>query len=101
MTHTPPTPHPEDAAAQLHAELCEIMRAEIGMHETYASPIAAAVLRGLRRLHGGREIYVPAECRSQRNAEIREAFDGTNADAVQRMFGISRSTLYRIVGERG
>ena len=38
--------------------------------------------------------------RRPRNASIRAKFNGTNHEAVMREFGISRTTLYRIAGER-
>lgn len=89
-----------DQAIQLHAELTEIVRVEIGMHEAFAADIAAAILRGLQNLHGARELYIPAPDKTARNASIRAKFNGTNHQAVMREFGISRTTLYRIAGER-
>jgi len=95
------TRHPEDARAQLHAEFTDIVRTQIGMNERFASDVAAAFVRGLCALHGGRELYIPAEDKSERNAAVRAAFNGRNAEAVMREYGISRTTLYRIVGQRG
>lgn len=92
--------HPEDARAQLHAEFTDIVRTEIGMNERFASDIAAAFLRGLCARVGGQDVYIPAEDRSERNAAIRAAFNGTNADEICRRHGVSRATLYRVVGER-
>lgn len=92
--------HPEDARAQLHSELTEIVRSEIGMNEHFASDHAAAILRGLCTLHGGSALYIPAEDKSARNAAIRAEFNGQNADALMRKHGVSRTTLYRIAGER-
>lgn len=90
--------HPDDARAQLHADFTDIVRAEIGMNEQFASDIAAAILRGLCARLGGREVYIPAEDKSARDAAIRREFDGTNAAGVCRRHGVSRSRLYQIIG---
>jgi Mor family transcriptional regulator len=90
--------HPEDARAQLHAELTGIVRREIGMNENFASAHAAAILRGLCETLGGNEVYIPAPDRSARNASIRAEFKGSNADELCLKHGISRATLYRIAG---
>ena len=88
--------HPEDARAQLHADLTDIVRREIGMNENFASAHAAAILRGLCETLGGNEIYIPAPDRSVRNATIRAEFKGNNAEEICLKHGISRATLYRI-----
>ena len=54
---------------------------------------------GARR-HGARRIYVPAMDKSVRDAAIRAKFNGQNAAECCREFGISRTSLYRIVGRR-
>lgn len=95
----PASRHPEDARAQLHSELTEVVRSEVGMNEHFASDLAAAILRGLCQLHGGRALYIPAEDKSARNAAIRAEFNGTNVEAVMRKHGVSRSRLYEIIKE--
>jgi Mor family transcriptional regulator len=113
-----PTPHPqadpcangqderrspaqrEDDAALLVSEFTEIVRAEIGMREEFASQIAVALVRGLRRVHGPGRLYIPSIDKTERDAAIRAKFVGTNAADVMREFGISRSRLYEIVGRR-
>jgi Mor family transcriptional regulator len=99
-TRTVARHHPDDARVQWHAELTEICRAEIGMNEAFASLHAAAILRGLSARYGGAEVYIPAEDKTERNAAIRAEFDGRNADTLMRKYNISRTTLYRIAGER-
>lgn len=90
----------EDDAMLLESEFTEIVRAEIGMHEQFASQIARAIVRGLRRTHGARRIYIPGIDRVERDAAICAKFNGTNAADVMREFGISRSRLYEIAAER-
>ena len=96
----PSRAHPEDARAQLHADLTDIVRTEIGMNEHFASAHASAILRGLCERLGGREIYIPATNRSERNAAIRAEFDGTNAPDVCLKHGISRATVYRLAAQK-
>lgn len=90
----------EDDAMLLESEFTEIVRAEIGMHEQFASQIARAIVRGLRRTHGARRIYIPGVDRSERDAAIRAKFNGANAAEVMREFNVSRSRLYEIAGKR-
>ncbi len=91
----------EDRAVALHYELTAILREEVGLHEPFASQIAEAVMRGLRRRRGGDSLYVPKSgSRAARDAAVLQAFDGRNRDAVCRRFGISRSTFYEILQRR-
>jgi len=88
----------EDAAVQLERDLVDIVREEIGMHEGMASSFAQALVRGLRRRHGGQDLYIPAEGRAERDAAIRRDFIGTNLAEVMRTHNVSRSTVYRVSG---
>lgn len=90
----------EDAAVQLEHDFMTILREEIGMNESIGGIFAAAMVRGLRRRLGGRELYIPAPDRSERDAAIRRDFNGSNVDELMRRHGISRARIYQIVGER-
>ena len=91
----------EDRAVALQYELTSILREEVGLHEPFASQIAEAVMRGLRRRRGGDSLYVPKYgSRVVRDAAVVQAFDGRNRDAVCRRFEISRSTFYEILARR-
>ena len=102
MTNQNATPGgSEDRAVALHYELTAILWEEVGLHEPFASQIAEAVMRGLRRRRGGDSLYVPKSgSRAARDAAVLQAFDGRNRDAVCRRFGISRSTFYEILARR-
>ncbi len=91
----------EDRAVALHYELTAILREEVGLHEHFASQIAEAVLRGLRRRRGGEEVYIPKRLpRAVRDRAVRESFTGANRDEVCKVFDISRATFYAIIGQR-
>lgn len=95
----------EDAALLLEHEMVEIVRTELGMHERQAFEIAKAIVRGLRGRYGGvrlgyRGLYIPAPSKVERNAAIREEYDGTNFEEVMSRHGIRRAQLYRILGEK-
>lgn len=77
-----------------------ILREEIGMNESIGGIFAAAMVRGLRRRLGGRELYIPAPDRSERDATIRRDFNGGNVDELMRRHGLSRTRIYEIVGQR-
>lgn len=88
----------EEGAASLLAEIASILREETGLRDPLATMVAEAVLRGLRKRRGGTEVYVPQTVRRTEIAQaVRQMFDGRNRDEVCRRFGISTSTLYRIV----
>lgn len=87
----------EDAASQLEREIIETLREETGLHEPIAAPIAAAIVRGLRRKRGGAEIYVPTPCTRERDERIRREFTGAASIArIRAWSGLSRSAIYRI-----
>lgn len=89
-----------DQAIQLHRELTDIVRTEVGMREAFAADLAAAILRGLQNMHGGSDLYIPAPDKSARNAAIRAEFNGTNGDEICKRFCISRTTLYEVASGR-
>lgn len=95
----------EDAVFQLEYDLVEIARLELGMHERQAYEIARVLVQGLRKRYGGvrlghRGLYIPAPSKLERDAQIRQEFDGTNSKALQKKFGISRSRLYAIMSPK-
>lgn len=90
----------QDTRAYLQAEFTEIVRAEIGMNDHFAADMAAAFLRGMCSRLGGKELWVPTEDKTARNEAIKSTFNGSNLDHVCRRFGVSKATVYRVVGER-
>lgn len=91
----------EDAAIQLERDFIEIVREEIGMHESLAGIFANALVRGLRRRLGGREVYIPSTDTSARDDRIRREFTGpASLLQIQRWSGLSRSRIYQIAGQR-
>lgn len=66
---------------------------QMGISPEVARLIASSVEERLDLLHGG------LETKAERNAAIRGEFNGRNHEHVCRRWGISRRTLYRIIGE--
>ncbi len=89
----------EDEAMLLESEFTEIVRTEIGMHEAFAAQIARAIVKGLRRVHGAKRIYIPGVDKTERNAAIRAEFNGRNHAHVMSKFNISRARLYEIINK--
>lgn len=89
----------EDTRIQLHRELTEIVLEAV---TRLAPELAAEFQRGMEQKFGGGKgpLYVHAPDKSARNATIRAEFNGTNAEAVCRKHGISRTTLYCIANQR-
>ena len=84
--------------ATLHREIIDAA-GRCGLTAREAADMAQSVEESLRRDYAGQRPYVPAVTRAERNRQIRAAFDGRNGEAVCRQFGISKSTLRRIVGD--
>jgi Mor family transcriptional regulator len=89
----------EDNAAALMFELTHIVSEEIGFNELFASQVAEALVRGLRKRMGGREIYIPAPDKTARDAAIRAEFNGRNMPEVCKKYGLSAPAIYKIVNK--
>ncbi len=85
--------------ATLHREIVDAA-GRCGLTAREASDMARSVGEGLRRDYAGQRPYVPAITKAERNRRIRAAYDGRNGEALCRRFGVSKSTLRRVVGER-
>lgn len=93
----------DDAAVALQYEFTAIVREEIGMNENFASQIAAAIVRGMRRRFRGERLYIAdldAAEREERDNAIRAKFNGQNRDEICQEHSISKARLYQIVGKR-
>ena len=90
----------ENSAMMLHFELTSILREETGLKEELASRIATLVLRGLRRKLGPGRVYIPGPDRTEFYKEVLKDFNGRNHQEVMDKYGISRSTLHRLFGQR-
>lgn len=65
-----------------------------------AAELAPRLLIQLQARWGGMDIYIPAlDTRSCRDAAIRKMFNGQNLDLVCRQFGVSPTTVYRVVAK--
>ncbi len=99
-TDKPATVKEQEAVFLLQAELAEGLRSEVGLLPEFANEFAARLTRFLRIRLGTQNIYIPAPGRLERDEAIYREFDGTNAPAVMRRHGVSRSRLYQVVEEQ-
>jgi Mor family transcriptional regulator len=95
MERTPVTDDQDNSASWLRRELLAIVREEVGLVGTFAEPFADALLVGIRRRMGGREVYIPAPDKAGRDEQIRAMFNGRNLTEVMRQFGVCKKTVYR------
>lgn len=86
---------PDDNASWLRREIAVIVRDKIGMVDCFAVPIADAIVCGLCERMGGREVYIPAPSKIDRDQQIRAMFNGRNLREVMRVFNVSQRTVYR------
>lgn len=84
-----------DPASWLRRELFDIARKEVGLPDALADRLADSLLLGMRRQMGGREVYIPAPDKQQRDQAIKAEFNGRNLRDVMDKFGVSRVTVYR------
>lgn len=77
-----------DQASWLRRELTDIVREN-------ADSLVDMLLAGMRDRMGGREVYIPASDKADRDAQIRAMFNGRNLREVMREFSISRAAVYR------
>ena len=88
----------QDAAINFRNTLIRIIRASLGLPETVAMPMADELAKGLANEMGG--LYITKrEIRSVRDEAVRRDFTGRNHKEICRRHGISRRTLYRIIGQ--
>jgi hypothetical protein len=67
-----------------------------GMQEAPAREFAATLVDRIRANHAG-QVYISGPDKNQRNERIRRMFNGVNHGVVCAEFGISKSTLYRVI----
>lgn len=89
--------HEIDSATWWRDELIIGIQLATGMNGEFAAHFADSLLGIMRKRNGGREIYIPAPDNSERDAEIKAAFNGRNLGEVMRKYGVSKSTVYRCV----
>lgn len=89
----------KDAALNFRNTLIRVIRASLGLSESVAMPMADELAKGLSSELGG--IYITKrEIRSSRDELVRRDFTGRNHLEVMRKHGISKRTLYRIIGSK-
>lgn len=94
-----------DHQVALANEITTILREKVGYHEQFAAPIAEAIVSGLAERRGGDRLYVPTGNRSprdlaERDTAIRREFNGRNRKHLCEKWGLSKTRLYEIVGEK-
>lgn len=70
---------------------------KIGLNESIAAPIAAAVLDAFRDKFPGQVIYIPAHSLDKRNDHIKLEFTGDNHLDLIKKYKICRRQLNRIL----
>jgi Mor family transcriptional regulator len=100
MSNRESLPQIDDASVSLVYEVTAAIQEEVGMAEAFASQIAEAITRGLRRRLGGNHVYVPKfngmQEKRDRDATIKREFNGQNRDELMRRYGLSKTQIYEI-----
>ena len=96
-----PTAKDENDAMLLQGELADALRTCTGLTGGVVNDWARDLVEYLRQRLGAQRIYIPAPSKAQRDAAIARDYDGTNAAAVMKRYGIrSRQRLHQIVEEQ-
>jgi Mor family transcriptional regulator len=83
----------------LEDELVQAMMVDTGLQAAMARFMVAPIIRHLCSEYGGDRIYIP-KAREIPAADIVAAFNTSrDVQAVCTEFGISRATLYRLLGQ--
>lgn len=72
-------------------------------HRRYAEIIGIENLLALADEYGGTSIYIPQRRELEKNRiynQIYREFDGGNMDQLTRRYGVSKSTIYKIVQDK-
>ncbi len=96
-------PPPPDGSiyGQLQRAFEEVM-CGIGIVPGAASAAAEACMFRLHKLHGGGQLYLPAEYdadKKARNEAIKADFTGRNVGEIADKYGLSRASIYRILAK--
>lgn len=91
----------DDTDKLSYAAVEEILREAM---EDMIGIMAEVVLDRVSKRFPAQRVYVPADpgglTRIEKEAAVRAEFDGTNMAEVCRRHQISRSTFYRVIGQR-
>lgn len=93
----------DDDAVSLRFEITAILREEIGFHEQYAATLAEPIVNGLKKRFSGQEIYIAKNPRldvAERNECIRKEFNGRNLEDIMSKYGLGKTSIYNIVGNK-
>ena len=102
MNDTPRRMSAREQADLLRTALADGLRETVGFKEPFAGFIATHLVEYLRErfVGAGREIYLPAPDKLERDEEIRRAYDGTNLKDVCARYQVSPATVYRAAARR-
>jgi len=97
---------PISILAELASTVTAVLR-ERGLGAILADSCAREIAQGFARSIGGRTVYIPGDVGAwprtllaQRDAEIRETYNGKNAAQLARRYGVSVKRIMQIVGAR-
>jgi Mor family transcriptional regulator len=91
----------QDVQAAMLSDLTGMVQRLLGVPEQKAHHLAQQLYTDMRRQWGGRPVHFHALTIAEQADRIRAAWMGNNVVEVCAAFGISRATLYQVIGRRG
>jgi hypothetical protein len=85
----------------LEDELVEALVADTGLKPDWARKLIAPMMRHLVSEYGGERLYIPKRREYEPEVVLAEFARTGNVEGTCAAFGISRRTLYRLLGESG
>lgn len=88
-----------ESIEQIEDELT-LVALKFGVSKPLAADLSKALLECIKNAFEGDCLYIPKVNKQERNNAIKKRFNGVNHNEVCAEFEVSKSTLYRVLGER-
>jgi Mor family transcriptional regulator len=91
----------QDIQAAMLSDLTGMVQRLLGVPEQKAHHLAQQLYTDMRRQWGGRPVHFHALTIAEQADRIRASWTGNNVAEVCAAHGISRATLYQVIGRKG
>ena len=90
----------QDIQAAILSDLTGMVQRLLGVDERQAMRLAAALYLDMRRQWAGRHLAFHRLTAAEQAPAIRDAWKGCNMAEVCERFGVSKSTVYMVIGRK-
>lgn len=90
----------QDIQAATLSDLTGMVQRLLGVDEREAVRLAGALYADMRRQWAGRQVAFHRLTAAEQAPAIRAAWNGCNMAEVRERFGVSKSTVYMVIGRK-